>query len=410
MILYTYILSIFTIGFSDALTGFPIYRALTIFLFAIAVTSQLLDKTFYRLSKFYVVLFSMLLVLMILKRSNIGQYQISGYLNIMVLFYVSFFVLKKYKLKEIFLKYINVCFLFSVIAVIQEVAYLLKIDLSFMLNFVKGENITTSGPFLRVFSLTAEPSHLALLLMPVIIYMIICSINDKNIFLSKFVIMTIYLAYVLTFSTIAMTYIVILIIVVFMFGTKRIFKPTNLLMIFISCTVFYFMSNTDAINEKLNGAKDISVVNEMADSSSFAIQSNLFVVGKVLNESPFFGNGPFTHENSYNKYISDIYYIDDDFRFLNTKDAASLYLRVASEFGLIGCALFVVILLYCLNKARYDLSLLIFVISLLCFSLRNGNYDHPLLWLIIAAIVDILEKNKNNYSELDFFDYHRPSA
>jgi O-Antigen ligase len=80
-----------------------------------------------------------------------------------------------------------------------------------------------------------------------------------------------------------------------------------------------------------------------ANLSTFALVSNAYVTLQSVKDHPLFGTGAGSHQLSYEKFISTLPGVEQwentEFLEINAADANSLFLRVLSEFGLVGIAL-----------------------------------------------------------------------
>jgi hypothetical protein len=118
--------------------------------------------------------------------------------------------------------------------------------------------------------------------------------------------------------------------------------------------------------------------------STYALVSNVFITGRVLEEHPLLGNGLGSHVLSSARYIGDVPGEDLveatgwDAGF-NTRDAASLTLRSLSELGITGFLGIVLFLIYFRVKGDGGHAVISNAI-LTCFFqklLRGGGYSNP---------------------------------
>jgi hypothetical protein len=79
---------------------------------------------------------------------------------------------------------------------------------------------------------------------------------------------------------------------------------------------------------------------EGSNVSTYALISNMYVTGRVLEESPVLGNGLGSHPISHARYLDEIpgvrEFAEINIEQMNVYDASSLALRVLSEFGIFG--------------------------------------------------------------------------
>lgn len=125
------------------------------------------------------------------------------------------------------------------------------------------------------------------------------------------------------------------------------------------------------------------------DLSGFALISNLLVAKSSLVDCHFVGCGLKTHENSYNKYLPLHFSSSQVLSELNKTDAGSLFIRIASEFGVLGLmGVIWFIRRYKLHAERRgswcyivnEMSL----IFLIVYMARTGSYLDASLWLFAA--------------------------
>ena len=131
---------------------------------------------------------------------------------------------------------------------------------------------------------------------------------------------------------------------------------------------------------------------EKINLSTFAIFSNFLVTKESLSNNPLIGSGIGTHALNYDKYIG-IYFSEDNIwreMELNREDANSLMLRLLSETGIIGAALFLLFILH-------------YSIPYKEHALANGNNYY--LWMInngILASIILRLVRFGNYTVLGF--------
>lgn len=393
---YMYLLSLFLKEVHEIIPGVANHILITWILIIVFILMQLSNKFLFKLE----VGFSCLILILVafLSFMFFEIHQLTGLFYFFMFSYVSYVSVRYFSWNNILNIYFNLCLLFGVIAIFQEVLHLSGVDISFFKDVVNVENITTTGVALRAFSLTAEPAHFATLILPAVLISLINILNINSLDIkintvSRWKCLIIIISYFLSFSTVAILYLLVFVILLVLFKASS-FKVYGALLVIVP--LFILMSQTEAVSQRLSSLDEILIADKETNSSAFAIQSNLLVMNEVLNISPLIGGGPFSHELNYNKLISNIYYVDDNFRYLNTRDAASLYIRVASEFGAIGFLMLIgyIVLTLFNAKKNNDYLMFIFIVSFICYGLRMGNYDTPILWFMVAYISKI--KNLNN--------------
>lgn len=298
---------------------------------------------------------------------------------------------RKYDLKTIVRLYIKSCVVASLIAFIQEIGFLLRINFLYdFSSYLFGvHNITSSGIFLRVYSLFIEPGHFGNFLTPAIYLGVQSFLNNKNAIkmIKKKETVLIVLAFFLTFSVVA--YFNLLLIILFLLIKSKIKIWKKVLVILcvtlIVITTYFSVSN---VNQKINslskGLKNEKFLTSSSGLSAFAFIGNIKVTIVSLKNNPLFGTGLNTHRFSYKKYIG-LYYTDL-FSEINSDGTVSLYIRILSEFGILGFMLFILSLIkFKMNKRskilmaeNYLLNEMGFI-SVIGIAIRNGHYLNPII-------------------------------
>jgi hypothetical protein len=135
------------------------------------------------------------------------------------------------------------------------------------------------------------------------------------------------------------------------------------------------------VNDTLRAVVTQNVIG--ANSSTYALISNIFVTRQVLKESPLIGNGLGSHPISHDRFLADIpgvaTFIQQRITDLNSSEAASLGLRSLSELGILGFAGELIFVFYFYvggagtRAAISDALLVVFFLKLV----RDGGYFAP---------------------------------
>jgi hypothetical protein len=156
----------------------------------------------------------------------------------------------------------------------------------------------------------------------------------------------------------------------------------------------YFATSQLAIWSKLTSLVNISQAPtdfdySGNDLSGFALVSNFFVAANALTGSHYLGTGLNTHQFNYDAYLPTIFSRSQVIMDLNREDAGSLYIRVASEFGIPG--LFAMLWFLFAFKVRtgsqespYRILNDMCLVFLLVYGARTGAYLDIRLWLFAA--------------------------
>ena len=284
-----------------------------------------------------------------------------------ILFYYLIFRELKNNISSIFKKYIKVSYIISLIGLFQ-----------FLIYFVSGFNIcgiihnssTEILPhIIRINSIVDEPSYLSMTLTPAIVYYINNSFSNK---IESYVICS---CFFLTFST--TSFFIILLAILYRIILRRRYKLilTSCFGLIIGLSFLGIEVKTEGnnneiirrITDTINGLSSLDPTNfEGLNLSTYSLLTNTWVAFNAPHRLT--GTGLGTHEQNYiNTYKSD--YSEYG---VNKEDGYSLFNRVYSEFGLIGCFVMVGFIFKFFNKNSIINVSIVFV--LLTFLLRGGHY------------------------------------
>lgn len=395
-----------TKAFSFDFFGIKISQIVFVFVFIFSLIDFLYWKRFF-LSKRIFYIFSVLFFLLLISFAKNDDFKrLYSFVGVLI-YTMTFYMIVYDKLELCYKSYIYTSFLLSLVAILQQISYLLNISVFYDFSWlgITVNNFTNNGIFLRVNSLFSEPSHLGSFLIPamLILYLQFFSSLYRVCLISKFVAVVIFLAFVMTFSFVS--YFSFFLGVMYLSLKLNKSLINKLLGVFITSaillTTFLFIPS---VNEKLVSLmlsfRDDDLLLSTSGLSSFAVISNLNVAMHAFLESPLFGVGMFNHELVYNKYISYLYGSDIEY-FLNVSDASSMYIRFVSEFGLSGLVV-AVILFYSVKpkvalcsdtESIYLLIHWVFFISIFLVVVRDGNYFSPILLFLYAFCVSSAERN-----------------
>ncbi|MBS1604118.1 MAG: hypothetical protein JST42_15725 [Bacteroidetes bacterium] len=281
---------------------------------------------------------------------------------IIIILTASFTILKGRGIEQVFLLYVRITYWTAVFGIIQVI-----LSSFFGVLILEKER----G---RLDSIAYEPSHYAALLMPALIYTFI----NLRYFKKYFVVML--TALILTFNLTAY------LVFIALFTVAR-FSPIYLL---ISAPAAYFVlfnvlptlttNFSTRFNDTfatLNGTKDIFTNNLQVNGTTLSFFSNFEVAKSVLSASPLTGCGIGGHEEMYFRHFAGTPFVSNYYYGLNAKSAHSLSIRVLSELGIVGMALYIFTLIRNLIFSGKGVH---FAISLgclghfLCKSFKLGGY------------------------------------
>ena len=129
-----------------------------------------------------------------------------------------------------------------------------------------------------------------------------------------------------------------------------------------------------------------------------------------MKDKYLFGTGMFTHIVSYDKYMKRIY--PDGYVRINYADACSMFIRVFSEFGIIGFIIFVGFLIYILilGIKNKDIFLLFTLVVFITQSMRLGEYNWILNCLSFVILVSSVKFSEKCYLNIEIDKILRKSS
>lgn len=131
------------------------------------------------------------------------------------------------------------------------------------------------------------------------------------------------------------------------------------------------------------------------NKTTFAIKSNLLIVIQKIKDGYIFGTGIFSHEFYYFDYV-DMIYPNRYQKYLNYSDAASIFIRIFSEFGILGFAFLTELIIMIVKYFRKKDYIGLFYI---CLFITQGSRLGDYTWLFnCLPFVILLNDNflKNN--------------
>jgi hypothetical protein len=252
-----------------------------------------------------------------------------------------------FKVDQLFKWYLKGCYFAAVIGVIQFI--------SFQIGFVPGYNfnwilnkwgVIAGGNFgIRINSVFGEPTHLGAVLSAAFFVSLYNMFRKDSYGLTKFQSVIIIIVYVLSFSGLGQTGILLSILFIAVnFGFIRYF----LVFIPIGVLIFNFMyNNIKDFRDRLESLIDLfahgKFVLGKTHGSSFILYNNYTVALENFKTNFLFGTGVGSHPIAFEKYSIakeiKVYGFN-----LNSADANSMLLRLISETGLFGVGIFVFII------------------------------------------------------------------
>ncbi len=368
---YSSILAIFTEAF---VTRYIIDIKLFYFIVFVNLIILVLYRSFLnrKLIFFYAFLLFSGAVSIVLKTNLLPLFlgQLFGIL-IISFYYFNFFVLFEDRLLKIFRDYTLCCFYVALIGIAI-----------FIFNLVQG-----SIEPLR--SIMLEPAHYATIVLPGFYYAL------ANKAFPRYVWIVILLSILLSGSSLGILGIALSALL----WMKRI-DPVRLAggsLIALILLVIGYMKY-EPLRQRTDDTYKAFFKNNVSqvNLSTFFLASHFHVATQSLKRNPLLGSGLGSHELSHQKFVYDLSGVHDYLPFLhiNAKDAASLFLRVMSDFGLVGLALLAYFIVSNYlpapdepDKVYFHLISKAILLYFFCKLLREGHYFSPEMYFFVFAFV-----------------------
>lgn len=328
----------------------------------------------------------------------------------MIFFIIEIFTFKMYiglfdskkQLFERLLKIILISSTFlSIVGFIQIIGFKLNIrplyDFKWIGIIPNYYGYLTEG---RFYSIYDEPAHLCTILGAGLFasYYYMKNFNKKYIFeLIMIALFGLFTGSVVTYSSMLIFFGYIL------FYSKcndnKIKKTYNrilfvfILLIFVAAYVSSDLSLFSPVINKIsnflsNNSNSVYLQNE----TTFALKSNYLIAIRKIKNGYIFGTGLFTHEFYYYSYI-DVIYRSHYQKYLNYSDAASIFIRVLSEFGILSIFIYLAILIYIFKiYKRKDYINMFYILLFISQGMRLGDYTWLFNCLPIIIIFSSIKK------------------
>lgn len=309
---------------------------------------------------------------------------------IIIYFIMDYYVIRQKSFLNIIEVLYTAAFIISLIGCIQQLGYISGVNSLYdytLYGFVRN-GAYINGDLLRVTSLYAEPAHLNSLLSGGI-YIALLSINKKYDFVNSFKTAIIIICTLMTFSSLVYISVGIVFVAYILWINQNIMEKLKWVIIGVTLLLIItrlFPDNTQQILDKISTVRTAKSTSS-DDLSGFAIISNIKVAISKMQDWYLFGTGLDSHRLFYFEYIGRIY--NSVLMYLNYADAASLYTRIFSEFGIFGFIFFMGWIIKNISIATkskneyYQFSILLLIIQ----GLRNGNYIYIITVLCVCSII-----------------------
>lgn len=321
---------------------------------------------------------------------------------------ISYFIVLGYATIEIFIKFLNFSFLQPIVKIIGFVPFI-RSDLY--------HNYT------RVSSILYEPPYLAEFLVSISAWLLSYFLENKSL-KKYFLLVTLIL---LTFYSGSRTALIIISFQIFVFFLINVSYTTRMKIITLSFLSFLLFSISlnlmkdirlpNNLEKRLESLNISNTKNNVSNKSRLGMQVANF---EVFKENPIIGVG-FGQQGYHNKYHFPKWAKNNNYEFslyyLNKKEKSfppgyNLYLRIASELGIIGLILWLSLLsslifnLYKIqstNDKYKSLSQILFIsiIGLTINFLQIDSFRNFYFWIYFISIIVLINQisnEKNHYT------------
>lgn len=264
-----------------------------------------------------------------------------------------------YDVEQLFKWYLKGAYIVALIGIIQFISYQVGFQPGYNFKWIFNKwSVITGGNFgIRVNSVFGEPTYLGAVLSAAFFISLYNMISRHTYFLSRFQSLVIIVVYGLSFSGLGQVGVFLSIIfLVVNFGLVRYI----VLLIPMVMFLFNFLhDNVKDFRERFDGLIQLFTTGKfelgVTHGSSFILYNNFTVAMKNFQTNFLFGTGLGSHTVAFEKYSLAKNFKVYGFN-LNSADANSMLLRLISETGIFGVAIFLVIIIKCYVKRdrEYD--------------------------------------------------------
>ncbi len=250
-----------------------------------------------------------------------------------------------YDVDRLFRWYLKGCFIAAVIGIFQFISFKVGFKPGYNFNWIfnkwsLGEDAYSTSGF-RINSIFPEPTHLGTVLSAAFFVSLYNIFAKESYGLSKVQSAVVIAVYVLSFSGLAQTGIMLtLIFLAISYGVFKyifLFLPLGIYLFnFMLENVVEFRARYTSLVYLFNGGK---FVLGQTHGSSFILYNNYHVATENFKTNFLFGTGLGSHPIAFEKYSQAKDIIVYGFN-LNSADANSMLLRLISETGIFGVGIF----------------------------------------------------------------------
>lgn len=292
----------------------------------------------------------------------------------------------------------HITFIISLIGIAQFVANVFGFGELFDLNRIGiSQRFTERYGFVTALGVYTEPAHSAPIMAWAVWVALIGKEKNYN-FVKLYKTIPILLFSVLTQSTMTLVTVFAVFAVYVFIYQKRLGKKMKYIVLGCLALAVIMAVNSDFIIGAVARLRQFETISTTTrnDLSALALVSNLNIAIEKMKDGYIFGTGFDSHQMYYDKYIAEIY--GQIIMAVNKEDCASLYIRIFSEFGIIGFLIFVIVVVKnSLNLLRKeDRTRFVFIALFLIIILRYGDYVNVviLVSMVLAFFNPLTSRNE----------------
>jgi len=418
-----FILAFATDGLGFTFLGLPLFTTISTLFIYLALMIQIATHNI-RLPKILAIVFAYIFI----QTFIVNAFTISFFSSFktfigLILFSISIFSfvsVYRNRIVEIIRIYFRYVFIIACLGILQSILFLF-FKISFIpQNIISGTLVVGGRNFFlpeifgilpRAVGLSSEPASYAIGILPGV-YIALLILTGKVSLLGiyeRFMSKIILIGFILSFSIVG--YFGLLLCLLSIFTNKfkaNLLANVSIILFFVGALYVIsqttLMSKVTTLPTMISGASDYEF--ESSDLTGFALVSNVAVAREGLIKSHYLGTGLNTHKDTYDQIIYKIFSKSQVILELNREDAGSLFIRLASEFGIPGIMLFLFFLYrYRLGKdcstsiTKYINGMCL--VSIISFSVRNGSYLSVFFFFFLALYYYTYIVQQNNLKTID---------
>jgi len=352
---YKYYLVIFFIYLSIFIQSYVFFNEPFEFQFGYLIYILLLPGFFrrHRLSRPLVLVFLILLIVglvNVLFDNNTIQLFLKVFTGMSLSYFFYYYVLVQFEfnIQKLFKWYLKGAYICSIIGIIQLFFYFINYRPGWRLWFIFNKHGESFGGLtgFRINSIFCEPAHLAGILSAAFFISLYNLTKKEGVYINKFKSIVIVAVYILSFSSLGQTGILVAILLLFL--SYGIIKYLIIVVPLVIITFNFIYDNVPEFRQRYDSAIDLvqgeKFILGKTHGSSFILYNNYVVATENFKTNFLFGTGIGSHA-----FAFKIHSLSKDIKQRgfdsNAADANSMFLRLMSETGLFGIIIFIYIII-----------------------------------------------------------------